>query len=159
MTILADLVFILFYLVGLVGIVVPVLPGVPIIAVGALLAGWMTGFEMFTWSIVLWISALAVLAQLIDYIAGVIGAKRYGASRPGVWGSILGSLVGLFFFPPLGFLLGALVGAVAFELLSGRNFQASVRSGVGALLGTLGGIFAKIFIVIAIGIIAFPAFF
>ena len=62
-------------------------------------------------------------------------------------------------FPPFGFLLGALVGAVAAELITGRVLSEALRSGVGALLGTLGGVVAKLFIVVAIGVIVFPRFF
>lgn len=75
-----------------------------------------------------------------------------------MWGSVIGSLVGLIFFPPFGFLLGALLGAVGAELITRRTLPEAVRSGVGALLGSLGGIVAKFFIVIAIGIVAFRGF-
>ena len=159
MTIFALTVFTLLYLVSLAGIILPVLPGVPVAAVGALLAGWMTGFEELGAASILWVVGLAVLSQVLDYVAGVVGAKRFGASRAGVWGSVIGSLVGVIWFPPFGFLLGALVGAVVAEIVNRRTLQDSVRSGVGALLGTLGGVVAKFFIVIAIGMIVFPRLF
>lgn len=157
MTILALSVFILFYLVSIAGILLPLLPGVPVAAVGALLAAWMTGFEGLGWTRVLIVAGLAVLAQLLDYIAALIGASRYGASRAGLWGSVIGSLLGLFFFPPFGFLIGALLGAVLAELLTGRPLPEAGQAGLGALVGTLGGIVAKLFIIIAIGVVVFPA--
>ena len=156
MAIFALVVFTLLYLVSLAGIILPVLPGVPVAAVGALLAGWMTGFESLGVASILWVAALAVLSGVLDYVAGVVGAKRFGASRAGVWGSVIGSLVGVIWFPPFGFLLGALLGALLAEVINRRTLQDSVRSGVGALLGTLGGVVAKVFILIAIGIIVFP---
>ena len=87
------------------------------------------------------------------------GPSALARSRAGVWGSVIGSLVGVIWFPPFGFLLGALLGAVVAEVVNRRTLQDSVRSGVGALLGTLGGVVAKFFIVIAIGIIVFPRLF
>jgi len=36
---------------------------------------------------------------------------------------------------------------------------AAVRSGVGALVGTLGGLVARLFIVIAMGLVVFPRLF
>ncbi len=156
MALFAFIVFTLLYLVSIAGIILPVLPGVPVAAVGALLAGWMTGFERLGVTGILWVVALAVLSGVLDYVAGVVGAKRFGASRAGVWGSVIGSLVGVIWFPPFGFLLGALLGAVVAEIINRRSLQESARSGVGALLGTLGGVVAKFFIVIAIGIIVFP---
>ncbi len=155
----AALLFIVFYLVGMIGIVVPILPGVPLAALGALLAGLLTGFETLTPTSLVIVAGLAVLAQAVDYLGSVLGSRYYGASQAGTWGGVIGSLVGLFFFPPFGFLLGALVGAVAFELIAEREFDDAVRSGVGALVGTLGGMFAKVIIVIAIGIVVFPRLF
>jgi uncharacterized protein YqgC (DUF456 family) len=95
----------------------------------------------------------------VDYVAGIIGAQKYGASKSGIWGSIIGSLLGLFFFPPFGFLIGALVGAVAAEMLIGRKFEEAIKSGFGVLVGTFGGMVAKVFITIAIGIVVFPRLF
>jgi len=157
-TVLAALVFTLLYLVSVVGVVLPVLPGVPVAALGALLAAWMTGFETLTWTVVLTVAGLAVLAQLLDYLAAALGAQRYGASRAGLWGSVIGALVGIF-IPPFGFIVGALVGAVLAELLIGRPPREALRAGVGAFVGTLGGILAKLVIVVTIGFLVFPKFF
>lgn len=159
MEIAAAIVFILFYLVGLIGLIVPVLPGVPLIAVGAVLAAWLTGFERLAGLELAWVIGLAVLAQVIDYVAGLLGASRFGASRAGLWGSVIGGLLGVVFFPPWGFLTGALVGAVIAEIVVGRELVAAVRSGLGALVGTLGGLVARLFIVIAMGLIVFPRLF
>lgn len=156
MEILAFVIFLFGYLIALAGIVLPALPGVPLAALGALIAAWLTGFtSLGPWPLALTI-ALALLSVILDYLAGIIGAKRYGASRAGVWGSIIGALIGLFFFPPLGFLLGALVGAVLFELLNARSLAEALRAGFGVFVGTLGGMLARVIILITIGIIVFP---
>lgn len=158
MLISAALVFTLFYLVGVASVVLPALPGVPIVALGALLAAWMTGFEVLTPTTVVITTVLALLAWLLDYLAAVIGAQRYGSSRAGLWGSIIGSVVGIF-FPPFGFIVGALVGAVLAELVAGRPFPEAWRAGIGAFIGTLGGIVAKIIILISIAFVVYPRFF
>lgn len=158
MLILAGLVFTLFYLVGVAGIVIPALPGVPVVALGTLLAGWMTGFEVLSWTTVIVTAALALLAWLLDALAAAVGAQRYGSSRAGLWGSIVGSILGLF-FPPFGFLVGALVGAVVAELFVGRPFAEALKAGFGAFVGTLGGIVAKVVILITIAFVVYPKFF
>jgi uncharacterized protein YqgC (DUF456 family) len=143
MEIVAAIVFIVFYLVGLVGLIVPVVPGAPLIAVGAVIAAWLTGFERLSATPLAWVIGLAVLAQVIDYVAGIVGASRFGASRAGLWGMVIGGLLGVAFFPPWGFLTGTLLGAVIAEIVVGREFVAAVRSGLGALVGTLGGLVAS----------------
>jgi uncharacterized protein len=159
MTILAVVIFIVTFLVALAGIILPVLPGVPIVAAGTLVAAWLVGFQEFGITPLVIVGVLTALSIALDYIAGAVGAQKYGASRSGIWGSIIGSLVGLFFFPPFGFLIGALAGAVVAEMLIGRKLEEAVRSGFGVLVGTFGGIVAKIFIIIAIGIVVFPRLF
>jgi uncharacterized protein YqgC (DUF456 family) len=159
LTILAIVIFTLTFIVALAGIVLPMLPGVPIVALGALVAAWMTGFKELSLNPLIIVGLLTALAIAVDYVAGIIGAQKYGASKSGIWGSIIGSLLGLFFFPPFGFLIGALVGAVAAEMLIGRKLEEAIKSGFGVLVGTFGGMVAKVFITIAIGIVVFPRLF
>lgn len=159
MTVFAFIVFLILFLVAAAGIIVPVLPGVPIAAVGALLAAWIMGFEQFGITPLIYVGILAVLSQLVDVAGTYLGSRVYGAGRAGTWGGVIGSFVGLFVFPPFGFLVGALVGAVGAELIIGRKFDEAVRSGIGAFVGTLGGTVAKLVIIVVIGFVVFPLFF
>ena len=143
--------------VGLIGVVVPVLPGVPLAAGGAIVAAWIRGFETVGLTPVAWVIGLAVVAQALDVAATAVGARVYGARRAGFVGGVIGSLVGLLVFPPFGFLVGALVGAVGFEMLAGRPFDQALKAGVGAFAGTLGGVVAKALIVIAMAVVMIPA--
>lgn len=154
---LALLVLSLSLLIGLVGIVLPVLPGVPLAAAGALLAAWIRGFEAVGIAPLIWVVVLAVVAQALDFVAGAVGAKMYGARRAGFWGGVLGSLAGLLWFPPFGFLLGALIGAVGAELLTGRAFDEALRAGVGAFAGSVGGVVAKALVLVALAVVMIPA--
>ncbi len=159
MTVFAFVVFLLLFLVATAGIVVPVLPGVPVAALGAVLAAWIMGFERFGVTPLIYVGVLAVLSQLVDLGGTLLGSKVYGAGRAGTWGGVIGSFFGLVLFPPFGFLVGALVGAVGAEMLAGREFNEAVRSGIGAFVGTLGGTVAKLVIMVVIGVVVFPIFF
>lgn len=156
MTALAVAVFTVGLLVGAAGVVLPALPGVPVTGLAALLAAWMVGFERFGWPGVAWVVALTLLAQGVDLLANLLGARVYGARRAGLWGGVIGSLLGLVLLPPWGFLPGALVGAVLFELLAGRAPAEAFRAGVGAFVGTLGGVVAKLCIVVALAFVVIP---
>lgn len=154
---LALAVFIVSLLVGVAGVVLPVLPGVPLVLVGAVAAAWIRGFDVVGVMPLAWIAVLAVLAQVVDFAAGAIGARLGGAGRAGFWGGVLGSLVGLIWFPPIGFLLGALAGAIVAEMVAGRPFQDAWRAGLGAFAGTIGGVAAKALILVAMAIVMVPA--
>lgn len=141
-------------IVGLIGTVLPALPGVPLVFCGLLLAAWADDFAhagVFTLFV---LGALTVLALGIDFVAGVLGAKKVGASRYAVIGAALGTLLGLFFGLP-GLLLGPFVGALAGELVAGGTLRKATGVGVGAWLGFLVGAIAKLAICFAmLGIFA-----
>jgi uncharacterized protein YqgC (DUF456 family) len=142
-------------LVGLAGAILPVLPGVPLIFGGLWLAAWVDGYQHAGLWTLLAIAVLGALAMLLDFVAGMLGAKRVGASGAAVWGALLGTVVGIFFGLP-GLLLGPFVGALAGELSSGGSVLRSAQVGVGTWIGLLLGTLAKLVLSFAmIGVFAF----
>jgi len=117
---------------GLVGCFVPVLPG-PAIAYATL---WILfAFGCSPSPVTLGIGAVVLVAvTLVDYVLPSVCAKKFNCSRWGVFGCFAGSIAGLFFMP-LGLILGPFLGTVAGELIAGKAVAASLRGGLGALLG------------------------
>ena len=142
MTVVAIIVGLLF-VAGIVGSVLPWLPGPLFILAGAVLWAFATDFETLGWGRLVILAALTGLSAVLSFVAGAVGARRYGASRWGIVGALVGGLVGVF-FGPLGLIFGCVIGAVAAELLRGARVGESVRSGVGALLGMVGGLLADL---------------
>lgn len=128
---------------GLVGAVLPLLPGPLLLFLGLLTAAWAEQFRYVGTRTLIVLGLLAAAAHAIDFIAGSVGAKRYGASPAAVVGAALGALVGLFFGLP-GVLLGPFVGAVLGELASRGDIDAAGRAGVGATIGLILGTAAKL---------------
>lgn len=89
-------------------------------------------------------AVLTILVTVLDYVVPAVGAKKYGASKAGLWGSILGMLLGIVFFPPWGMLIGAFAGAMAGELLAGRKGKTALRAGWGVFVGNMAGIGLKL---------------
>jgi hypothetical protein len=133
----------LMALFGLAACVLPVVPGPPISYLSLLLLSWARDWKPFGTTFLVVMAAATALALLLDYIVPAAGARRYGASKFGVWGSILGMLVGLFVFPPFGLFVGGFVGALAGELYAGKDGDGAMRAGVGVLVGTLIGVGIK----------------
>lgn len=140
------LLVILLMLAGLVGTVVPLLPGTVLILCGAVLGHFM--LHAVGWATLLGLTALTILAQLLDLVSGAVGAKWFGATRWGAIGGILGAIIGLF-FGVIGIFVGPLLGALAGELLGGRGVLPAGRAGWGTFLGTTAGIVGKL----AIGLV------
>ncbi|CAN5645645.1 DUF456 domain-containing protein [soil metagenome] len=153
MVVLASLVLMLGLGVAVVGVIVPALPAVPFALLGAVLAAWMTGFERIDVSLLVWVAVLTALAQGVDLLGTWFGSRYFGARRAGLWGGIVGALVGIVIAPPWGFLAGALGGAFLAELATGRPTREAFEAGVGALVGTLTGVAGKFVIIVVIAFI------
>ncbi|MDP1540109.1 MAG: DUF456 domain-containing protein [Moraxellaceae bacterium] len=130
---------------GLAGLVLPVIPGPPLLFAGFLLAAWAEQFQFVGLNTLILLGLLCLFAIILDFVAGALGAKRYGASKAAIWGALIGAVVGIV-FGPIGILFGPFVGAVIGELINGRQLQQAGRAGFGASIGMLVGIVAKLVI-------------
>ena len=129
--------------VGFVGTVLPALPGVPLVFAGMLVAAWADGFQhVGVWTLVV-LGVLTAIAVGVDFVAGLAGAKRVGASRLALFGAAVGTLVGIVFGLP-GLLLGPFLGALLGELFAGGTLQRATNVGVGAWIGFLVGTVLKL---------------
>jgi uncharacterized protein len=140
----------LFIIGGILGGVLPVLPGPPLSYIGLLFLHFTEKYQFSTRFLIIWI-IVAVVVTLIDYFIPIWGTKRFGGSKRGIWGSIIGLVIGLFFFPPFGIIIGPFVGAVVGELTAGKDSGAALKSGFGSFLGFLLGTLMKL---IASGLMA-----
>jgi hypothetical protein len=128
---------------GLAGTVLPALPGIPLIFLGLFVAAWAEDFQhVGLWTIGI-LGALALVAYVVDLVAGALGAKKFGASRLAVVGALLGAVAGLF-LGIAGILLGPFVGAAAGELVARRDLLQAGRAGFGTWLGLVVGGAVKI---------------
>lgn len=149
----------LLVITGFVGILLPALPGLPLIFCGLLLAAWADDFQHVGWLPLTVLGVLTALSFLLDFLANIYGAQRLGASAPALWGSVIGTVAGLFFMP-LGLLLGPFIGAWLGEYWHSRTLKQATRVGFGTWLGILLGTASKFALGFCmLGIFAFAWFF
>lgn len=129
-------------IVGLFGSFLPALPGPPISWLGLLFLYLTKYVENNYW--VLGITLLlTVIISILDYVIPAKGAKKFGGTKYGIWGTNIGLIIGLF-FPPIGFIIGLFVGAFVGELI--YNFEdkkGALKAATGAFLGFLVSSFMK----------------
>lgn len=143
MTVLIWMLAILLVTAGLAGLVLPALPGPLLLFVGLLVAAWAEDFAFVGAGTLVGLGLMALLAFLVDFVAGALGAKRYGASPRAFIGATIGALIGIFFGLP-GLLFGPFLGAVLGEFSARPDLQAAGRAGWGAMIGLALGTAAKI---------------
>ena len=121
---------------GMVGCILPIIPG-PILSFSALiLLSWIKSWQSFSQTFLIVMGILTGLLLLLDYVAPALGAKKYGASKRGLWGSAIGMLIGIFFIP-WGMIVGAFIGALVGELAAGKSGRKALRAGWGILIGNV----------------------
>ena len=134
---------------GIVGSVLPALPGPPLSWVGLLLVylwggGTNGAGEPMTLTFLLVWLAVTIGITILDYIVPAYFTKLTGGSKAGGWGAVIGLFAGLL-APPVGMILGSLLGAFIAELVVARKDTAtSLKSALGAFLGFLFGTGAKL---------------
>lgn len=145
--------------VGCIGSVLPGLPGTPLVFVAAV------GHRLYfgdrgisTWVLVV-LGLLMTISIALDFLAGVYGAKKLGATWRGMTGAGVGALIGIF-FGPIGILVGPFLGAFLAEVAGGRESGQAGKAGAGAVLGLIGGALGKLVCSIAmVGLMLFDVLY
>lgn len=132
--------------VGVVGAIVPGIPGISLIFGAIVIWALVKGFAGMTVPLIV-AGVVLLLGMGIDFLATYWGAQKFGASKWGQIGAIVGMLAGFFGLLPalpvggplIGLLLGPLVGAAIGELIYRRDFILAMKAALGILVGTVVG--------------------
>lgn len=123
-------------LAGALGSALPVMPGKPV-AFAALLLAKIFDFSSISWWVIVLFGILTVVGIILDYLLPIVTTKKLGGTKYGIWGLVVGLIVGII-FSPIGFLsiiilpfLGALAGELIYDFRSGAK---AVKAASGSLL-------------------------
>ncbi len=136
---------------GLTGCFLPVIPGAPLAMAGYLLLLFTPVAADMHWPTIMILGLLTLFTIVSDYVIPIFGVKWFGGTSYGRKGSMLGTLVGLFFMP-WGLILGPFIGAFIGEIYGKADMRSAFQSGVGSLVGFLCGTFFKVAVTLAITI-------
>ena len=160
-----SIVTFVFFLLLTLGCLVLVVLGLPGTWIMILLAGilelcdkWIIpGKEDTTFGLHIFVVCLllASLGELLEFLAGVLGAKKFGASTRGMVGALVGGLAGALLgvaipVPIVGSIIGAVIGtflgALAGEMggTGTRSYQEALKPATGATLGKILGVLSKV---------------
>jgi len=94
---------------------------------------------------------LALVGEVVEFLSGQWGTRRFGGSRRAGWGALIGGIIGAVVggipIPVIGAIVmsfvGTFVGALVGEM-SAQRAAPDVRVGLGALLGRAIGVATKL---------------
>lgn len=98
----------------------------------------------------LWIfGGMTVAALIVDWTAGLLGAKFGGAARKSLLAGLLGMIIGFFAFPPLGIIVGLFLGIFIAEVARHRTGEQALKSATSSLIATVGGVAVNVVLAFA----------
>ncbi|KQL53532.1 hypothetical protein AN964_08505 [Heyndrickxia shackletonii] len=147
MEVLYWIIITVVFVIAFIGLVYPIIPSAIFMLGGFLLYGLFFTFSPLNW--LFWSIEVLFIILLFsaDYVSNLIGVKKFGGSKAGVWGSTIGLIAGPFIIPVVGILIGPFLGAVLGELLVNRKpIKSAFKIGIGSLLGFISSVITKGFI-------------
>ena len=144
---MADIAFIvlgaILLVLAFIGCVVPVVPGPVLAFAGLLCARGIAPHDTPSTRTLAVALAFVVVVIVLDYVVPAMGARKFNCGKLGVFGCVVGTIVGLFFMP-IGLLVGPFLGAMIGELIAGKEVRQSLKGAFGAFIGYAAGILLKL---------------
>lgn len=163
---LALIIVSIIFLIGLVLVALALPGGTFVILAGAAvynLITWSWSVSLQTLIIML---GIAFVAELIEFVFGVYGAKRHGLSNWTTLGFIAGLIVGVIVGVPvpvfgsvLGLFAGAFLGAFLFALIEKGDVKKSLKAGLAAFVTGITSIFIKLSLAVVMIVVFVLALF
>jgi uncharacterized protein len=168
--------YLLLLVISLAGIALNVasLPGNWVLLAGALALSLYHGGRNPHWGVLLVILVILLAAEVVEFLSGMIGTRKFGGSKAASWAAIVGAMIGgIVGVPPVtvmvlgaDHLVMAMVGAFGAawvaELIQDKKMKPALLAALGAALGRGAGLVAKIgagllawVILLAWGVVAF----
>ncbi len=159
--IIASLVFLVGLIIAALG-----LPGTFVILAGAILYNLITWSWSISFEILFILLGLAILAELIEFIFGLLGAKIFKMSGWTTFGFIAGLIIGAIVGVPIpvigsviGMLVGGFLGAFIVSYIEKNNFKKSLKAGFGAFVIGIGSILLKLVLAVIMIVIFYVTLF
>lgn len=128
-----------FLVSGLIGCLISKLPGTILSYLGIIILHFSSIAEFSVHFFIQW-GVVIIAVQGLDYFIPAWGERKFGGSKRGIWGSLLGMLAGLY-FGPWGIMTGAIVGAFVGELFAGKESNEAIHHAINSfaffILGTI----------------------
>ncbi|WP_175622131.1 DUF456 domain-containing protein [Chryseobacterium schmidteae] len=138
-TTLISFISIILLILGILGTFLPVLPGLILSLAGLLIYKYGTDADLsilYIWAFVI----LTLASVVLSYVIPAKTNRKYGGTRWGSIGSVVGTIVGIFSPIPLGFLVGMFAGVFIGELLhDSKDMNKALKSTKGAFIGFIYG--------------------
>lgn len=129
------------------------LPGIWFVWGAFVLHSISTGFTVFTSTQLIVLGIISLVISLLDNFITPLGASRFGSTKWGIIGAILGGIGGVLLAGPVGMIVGPFLGATLLEVvIAKKDIAKASRAGFGAFLGFMVSVILKFGGVVAVSL-------
>lgn len=134
---------IVLFLLSFISLLLPFVPGVLMVWLGFLSYHFFLNDEPL--SVFFWVSMVLFTLLIFgaDLYMNLFFVDRFGGSKWSKWGALIGMVVGLFLYPPLGLIFVPLLAVFFIELAIHGSPKRSFYVSIGTLAGFLSSTIAK----------------
>lgn len=118
----------IFLITGLIGTIVSKLPGTSLSYLGIIILHFSSIAEYSVHFFIRW-GVIVIAVQGLNYLIPQWGKRKFGGSKNGVWGSMIGMLAGMY-FGSWGIIIGAISGAFIGELFAGKESNFAIHHAI-----------------------------
>lgn len=145
-------IFLIMAMLGGIGMITMGLPGNLLLFIGVLLYAAGSGFIYLSFESLIVVLVILLLAEGIEFVAGLLGAKKEKASKRAmigaVFGGFCGAIVGSGIVPIVGSMVGLVcggfVGSYLAEYSKAKDRDKAGRVAVGVAVGQMTGVVVKL---------------
>lgn len=137
------MIVIILFILSFIALVIPIIPGVLLIWGAFLIYHLMlsdNGLSLWFWLVM---TGFTLLLFVADFIANYYFVHRLGGTKASHWGALVGMVIGMFIYPPIGLFTVPFVIVLLIELSYQKKMKEAARAALGALAGLLSGAIAK----------------
>lgn len=130
------------------------LPGLWVMVGAALVYSWMVPGRIGVPTLLV-VTAMAVVAEVLEFLSAGRYARKYGGSRRAGWGAIIGGIAGAIIgvpIPIIGSVIGAFAGSFLGALLAERSLGTTMNDATRVAKGALIGRAVATALKVAIGV-------
>ncbi|RQX27200.1 DUF456 domain-containing protein [Staphylococcus warneri] len=143
MTVLLWSLITIAFILAFVGLVKPVIPSVLVLWVGFLI--YQFGFHngRLSWVFYIAMVIFTILIFLADFLMNKYFVGKYGGSKFGEYGAIIGVIIGCFVVPPFGIIIVPFVLVLIIELIQEYDLKKAIKVSCGSIIAFLASTIAQ----------------
>lgn len=150
-------IFLIVSMLGGIGMITMGLPGNLLLFIGVLLYAAGSGFIYLSFESLIVVLVILLLAEGIEFVAGLMGAKKEKASKRAmvgaVFGGFCGAVIGSGIVPIVGSMIGLVgggfLGSYLAEYSKAKDSDKAGRVAVGVAIGQMTGVVVKLVMALA----------